>query len=341
MKIALDAAAGDLGLSPNVEGAVQAANAHGIEVSLIGPGADIRAQLSARGISATDPRFEIIEAREVVPMAADAAAVCRAKPNCSIMVGAELVSNGRAAALVSAGNSSAALVAALWHLKRLPGVLRPAIAVSLPTARGTGVLLDAGANAECKPWHLLQFAMMGSIYARHILEIADPLIGVLSGGEEDSKGNELVREAIPLLKCSGLRYHGPVEGRDLPAGTVDVVVCDGFTGNVAAKAVEGTAAALFAAIRGAVQKNWPSKIGGALLRGALADIRRKWSYEERGGAPLLGINGIVVIAPGRSGAKAIANALRVAKGLAEARVNEKIRKSLDEMKLNLEAANSK
>ena len=340
MKIALDAAAGDSGIAPNIEGAVHAANSHGISVILVGPGADIRAQLSARGISGGDARFEIVEAREVISMGEDASVACRSKPHCSIMAAAELVASGRASAMVSAGNSGATLVAALWHLKRLPGVLRPAIAVPIPTVRGLASCSTA-AHTECKPWHLLQFATMGVIYAKTVLKVADPLVGILSAGEEEVKGNELVREALPLLKCGGLRFHGPIEGRDLAAGTVDVVVCDGFVGNIAAKAVEGTAAAIFSLLKAAVMKDWPSKLGGTLLKGALADIRRKMSYEEYGGAPLLGVNGTVVIAPGRSGPKAIANALGVAKALAAADVNGTIRKTLEEMKVNLEVSNSK
>ncbi|MFA6317840.1 MAG: phosphate--acyl-ACP acyltransferase, partial [Elusimicrobiota bacterium] len=201
MKVALDAAAGDLGLAPNVEGAVAAASQGGqgaLGVILVGPAHELESALRARGVEPGDPRFEIVDCRETVAMAEEPSAACRSKPHASILVCAELVASGRAAAMVSAGNSGATMVASLWHLKRIPDVLRPAIAVPLPTARGTCVLIDGGANTECKPWHLVQFGMMGSVYARHVLRIAEPSVGILSIGEEDSKGNDLVREALPL-----------------------------------------------------------------------------------------------------------------------------------------------
>jgi glycerol-3-phosphate acyltransferase PlsX len=228
------------------------------------------------------------------------------------------------------------MVAALWHLKRIPGVLRPAIAAPLPTEKGTIVLVDAGANTDCKPWHLLQFAVMGSIYAAQILKHERPRIGVLSIGEEDSKGNELVKETLPLLKASGLDYYGPVEGRDLPAGTAEVVVCDGFVGNVAVKLMEGTASVTFNLLKTEVLRSLIYRMGALLLRGPLKRLKKKMSYEEYGGAPLLGVNGNAIICHGKSNARALANALRVARDLADSGVNERIRKSVDEIKQNLE-----
>ena len=324
MKLALDAAAGDLGLEPNIEGAIQAATAYGVELVLVGPAKRVQEQLSARGIGASDRRFEVVDAPELIGMAEDPAAACRAKPRASVMVCAELVASGKAAGFVSVGHSGASMVAALWHLKRLPGVQRPAIAVPLPTTRGYTVLLDAGANTECKPWHLLQFAAMGSLYAKHVLGVASPKVGLLSNGEEECKGNDLVRETLPLLKTSGLDFYGPVEGRDVTAGAVDVVVCDGFTGNVVVKTMEGMATAMMAALKSEVEKSSLSKLGAILMRGAFSSLKKRLSYDEYGGAPLLGVGGTAVIAHGRSNAKAVSNALRVAAQLASEKVNEHI-----------------
>lgn len=338
MKIALDAAGGDFGLKPNVDGALQAASELGVEVILVGPQEGIRAALAERGVPSTDKRFEIVDAPDLVRMEEDPVSACREKPRSSIMVATELVAAKRADAVISAGHSGAAMVSALWHLKRLPGVLRPAIASPIPTAKGTSVLLDAGANTECKPWHLLQFATMGALYAKHIFKVAKPSVGVLSNGEEESKGNELVHEAIPLLKYSGLNFHGPIEGRDIPAGAVDVVVCDGFVGNVVLKLYEGVASTLMAELKAEIEKSPISKLGGLLIRGAGRALKRRMSYDEYGGAPLLGVGGTAIICHGKSNAKAIANAHRVAKQLVEAGANDQIKASLEEMKANLELA---
>ncbi|MBI5622645.1 MAG: phosphate acyltransferase PlsX [Elusimicrobia bacterium] len=334
MKIALDAAAGDLGLAPNIEGAVAAASEE-LGIIVVGPVHEVETALRARGVKPGDPRFEIVDTREVVSMGEEPSSACRSKPHASILVCAELVASGRAAAMVSAGNSGATMVASLWHLKRMPDVLRPAIAVPIPTARGTTVLIDGGANTECKPWHLVQFGMMGSVYARHVLRTVDPAVGILSNGEEDCKGNDLVREAVPLLRASSLRFFGPVEGRDITAGTVDVVVCDGFTGNVVVKAIEGTASSMAALLKGSITGSL-HKIGALLLKSAFATLKKKMNYDEYGGAPLLGVNGIVVICHGKSNAKAIANALRSARSLVETGALAQIASSLDEMKRSME-----
>lgn len=336
MKIALDAAAGDFGLAPNIEGAVSAANRWGLEVLLVGPGDQIRAELSSRGISAGDKRFEIEQAPSVIAMSEEPAAACRANPRASIMVGARLAAEGRAAGLVSTGNSGATMVAALWHLKRLPSVLRPAIAAPVPTLRGMALLVDAGANVDCKPWHLLQFALMGSEYARHIFKIDRPRIGLLSIGEEEGKGNDLVKETLPLLKCSGLNFSGMIEGRDIPAGAADVIVCDGFVGNVAVKLMEGVGAAVLGKLKGEILGKAVYKLGAMMLRKPFGRLRNMMSYEEYGGAPLLGINGNVIVCHGKSSARAVACALRVARDLAGGSVAQRIRESVAEMKSNLE-----
>jgi glycerol-3-phosphate acyltransferase PlsX len=320
LRIALDAVGGDFGLTPNIEGAIQAANAFGVELILAGPGDKIRAELSARGIAENDSRFEIADAVECVGMDEEPAAGCRSKPNSSIMVAAELCAKGRAAGFVSAGNSGATMVAALLHLKRVPGVLRPAIACPVPTAKGVTVLLDAGANVDCKPWHLVQFGMMGALLARHVYGIPEPTVGLLSIGEEEGKGNELAKEAFRLLKTAGLNFFGCVEGRDVPAGKTDVVVCDGFVGNVLIKTMEGTAMAMMSQLKGELMSSWRYKLATLALRGPLSRLKRKMSYDEYGGAPLVGVNGVAIVSHGSSNARAIANAIRVAAKTAEAGV---------------------
>lgn len=337
MKIALDAAAGDQGPAPNIEGAIQAANEWGVEIVLVGPASEIQSQLASRGIASNDKRFEVIDSHEVIGMGEEPVAACRARPRSSIMICAELVASGKAAALVSAGNSGATMVACLWHLKRLPGVLRPAIATAIPNTKDGTLLIDTGANADCKPWHLLQFGLMGSIYAQDLFKKKEAAVGILSLGEEEGKGNEVVKEAIPLLRSSGLNFYGPVEGRDIPLGTVDVIVCDGFVGNVALKTVEATASAVFTLLKSEIMSgSFLNRLGGQFLKGALGRIKRKMSYDEYGGAPLLGVNGAAIICHGSSNAKAITNALGLAKRFVESGVNEKIKTSLQQMKSTLE-----
>lgn len=322
MKIALDAVGGDHGLAPNIEGALQAANAFGTEVILVGPEQQLRADLSSRGIAGD--RFQIVDASQIVGMDEEPAAACRAKPFSSIMICAELVAQGKAAGFVSAGNSGATMVAALWHLKRVPGVLRPAIAVPIPTPKGTTVLLDAGANVDCKPWHLVQFAQMGSLLAQHGYGTASPSVGVLTIGEEEGKGNDLVKESFPLLKAEVPGFKGCVEGRDVPAGTVDVIVCDGFVGNVVIKTMEGTAKAMMGLLKESLMESWRHRLPALLLRGPFNRLKRKMSYDEYGGAPLVGVKGSVIVCHGSSNAKAISNALRMCQHTAEAALDKKI-----------------
>lgn len=318
MKIALDAVGGDHGMTPNIDGAVQAANAFGVELVLVGPAERIRAELSSRGIGAGDPRFEVVDAPDLVAMDEEPVSACRAKPRSSIMVCGELVAAGRAAGLVSAGHSGATLAAVtLWHLKRIPGVLRPAIAVPVPTARGVSILLDAGANVDCKPWHLVQFAVMGTLLARHAYGIEKPTVGLLTIGEEENKGNELVKEAFVQLKASGLDFAGAVEGRDIPAGKTDVVVCDGFVGNVVVKTMEGTAAAVVNLLKAELTGSWRYKLPSLTLRGPFSRMKKKMNPDEYGGAPLVGVNGVVIICHGSSNARAIAHAVRAAAKTAE------------------------
>jgi glycerol-3-phosphate acyltransferase PlsX len=320
VRIALNAVGGDFGLTPNIEGAIQAANAFGVELLLVGPADKIRAELSARGIADGDDRFQIADAAQCVGMDEEPASACRSKPQSSIMVAARVCVEGKAAGFVSAGNSGATMVAALLNFKRVPGVLRPAIACPIPTPKGVTVLLDAGANVDCKPWHLVQFAMMGALLARHVYGISEPTVGLLSIGEEEGKGNDLAKEAFPLLRSAGVNFFGCVEGRDVPAGKTDVVVCDGFVGNVLIKTMEGTAMAMMSQLKGELMSSWRYKIATLALRGPLSRLKRKMSYDEYGGAPLIGVNGVAIVSHGSSNARAIANAIRVAAKTAEAGV---------------------
>lgn len=320
MRIALDAVGGDFGLTPNIEGAIQAANAFGVELLLAGPAEKIRAELTARGIAPGDTRFEVADAPDEVGMDEEPAQACKSKPNSSIMVAARAAAEGRAAGFVSAGNSGAMMCAALFTMKRVPGVLRPAIAVPVPTGKGVTVLLDSGANMDCKPWHLVQFAQMGTLLSRHVHGVAEPTVGLLTIGEEEGKGNDLAKEAFPLLRSSGVNFHGNVEGRDVPAGKTDVVVCDGFVGNVLIKTMEGTAMAMMGQLKSELMSSWRYKIATLALRGPLSRLKRKMSYDEYGGAPLVGVNGVAIVCHGSSNARAIANALRVAAKIAEAEV---------------------
>ncbi|OGR49760.1 MAG: phosphate acyltransferase PlsX [Elusimicrobia bacterium GWC2_65_9] len=317
MKIALDTAGGDDEFTSNIDGAVQAANAWGMKVVLVGPAERVRSELTARGVAPDDTRFEVVDAPELIGMDEDPAVACRAKPRASILVAAELVAQGHADGLVSAGHPGATMVAALWHLKRIPGVLRPAIAVPVPTARGVTLVLDGGANMDCKPWHLVQFALMGTIIFRHLHGRQNATVGLLTIDKEEGKGNDLVRETFPRLKSAGLEFCGAVEGRDVPAGKTDVVVCDGFVGSVVVKTMEGAALAVMGMLKSEILATWRRRLAGILLKGPFTRLKRKMSCEEYGGALLVGVNGIVVSCHGSSNARAIAHAVRAAARTAE------------------------
>ncbi len=337
MRIALDAHGGDFGLKPNVEGALLAVKKLPHEVILVGRDPEIREEL--RRLGAENPeRITIVHAPQVVDMAGEPVGECRAKPDSSLMVGAALVSEGKADAFVSAGNSGAIMVASLLNLKRIPGVIRPAIAAPLPTFKGTCVLLDAGANMDCKPWHLAQFAVMGSIYMKSLFKVENPSVGLLSIGEEETKGNSLVQEALPLIKNMGLNFFGPVEGRDIPEGLTDVVVADGFTGNVSLKLYEGSAKTVFKMLKEQIMRKFTYKIGAMLMRKLFADMKVKMSVDIYGGAPLLGVNGVVLVCHGKVTSNAIFNAVRVSAELAAAGMVTHIKKQMEQVKDKISAA---
>ncbi len=324
MRIALDAMGGDLGPSINVQGAVDACREWSdLEIVLVGDRAKLTAALKTHKL---DPRMklEIHHADDMVGMEEPPVEACRSKPDSSIMVCAKLVADGKADGLVSAGNSGATMTASLLHLRRLEGISRPAIATILPTLDGHCVMLDMGANVDCKPKHLLQFAVMGSVYFQAMFKKTNPTVGLLSIGEEEGKGNELTLETHSLLKNSGLNYIGNVEGRDIPLGKADVVVCDGFVGNVVLKFGEGLASAIMKLIKNEIKGHPITILGGLLVKGAFKKLKKKIDPAEYGGAPLLGVQGISIVSHGGSNAYAIKNAIRVAAELINDNINSHI-----------------
>jgi glycerol-3-phosphate acyltransferase PlsX len=326
-RVALDAMGGDRGPVVNIEGAVAAARELGLSVLLVGNEDELSRSLlrhSTNGLGIT-----ICHAPETVGMDESPSAALRKKKHSSIRVGLELVKRGEADAFISAGNTGAVMATAMVTLGSLPGVERPAIALIVPTLRGQSILLDAGANADCKPRHLLQFAIMGDIYARQVMGKKSPTVGLLSIGEEESKGNELTREAFKELEEErSLNFTGNVEGREVFSGAADVIVCDGFTGNIALKISESAAEFFTVLLKEELEKGLVGKLGALLTRGAFRRFKKRVDYTEYGGAPLLGVGGICIISHGRSTAKAIKNAIRVAAECVENGVIEHIRKGI-------------
>ncbi|MDK2927131.1 MAG: phosphate acyltransferase [Bacillota bacterium] len=322
MKIAVDAMGGDFAPLEVVRGAVAAARAGEAEILLVGEPGAIEAVGAEAGLPC--PGVEVVAARERVAMGEHPAEALRHKKDSSLAVGARLVKEGRAGALVSAGNTGAAMAFSLFTLGRLPGVERPAIAAPFPTTRGFAVLIDAGANVEVKPHYLLQFAQMGSLYAASVLKRAHPRVGLLNVGAESGKGTPVLQEACRLLTASGLNFIGNIEGRDVPLGAADVIVCDGFSGNVLLKFAEGLAEGLFSLLKQELLAGFSTRAGAYLARPALKRLKAKMDYAEYGGAPLLGLKGLTIISHGSSDARAIHNAIRAARESLEQDVVGKI-----------------
>jgi glycerol-3-phosphate acyltransferase PlsX len=309
--VAVDALGGDRAPEEVVAGAREAASPS-IRPILFGP-----VGLDAKGL-------ELIRTDGFIEMHEKPAEAVRAKPESSLVRACRAVGTGEADAVVSAGNTGAMLAASLLHIRRLPGVARPAIAVMIPSARGPSVLIDSGANADARPEHLLQFAQMGAVFAQELLQIREPEVRLLSIGEEPEKGNQLVLEAHELLAASDLRFTGTAEGRGLLEGEADVIVCDGFTGNVALKTLEGTIRSVVGSLRREIAATPRGKIGGLLIRPAARRLRERLDPDTYGGAYLLGLRGLVVIAHGSSSRRAIANAIRLAARGVEHRVVERL-----------------
>jgi glycerol-3-phosphate acyltransferase PlsX len=310
-----------------VEGALQAVEEHNVPVILVGDEDSIRIELERLGKEESES-LVIRHATERIEMGESPIAAIRGKPDSSMRVALQLVKSGEANAVVSAGNSGAMLALAVTTLGTLKGVDRPAIVTAIPAVGGYTCLLDAGANTECKPLHFVQFAIMGEVYARLVRGIPSPRVGVLSNGEEDSKGTDLTRLAHAMLKKAHLNYIGYVEGRDLNNGRVDVIVTDGFTGNVALKSLEGFAHFFQGQLRTLFTASWKGKLSYLLIRDALTDLRASFDPSEVGGAPLLGTDGLAIIAHGASSPKAMKNAIRVAEEASRQDINRKIVESL-------------
>jgi phosphate acyltransferase len=328
MRIAVDAMGGDNAPAIEVEGAVAACREFGIPITLVGDKERLRKELDIHHCSGLD--IDIFHASEVVGMHDSASDAIRRKKDSSVRVAFELVKEGKACAAVSAGNSGATMAAGMFVLKRIKGIDRPAIAQVFPTLKGKTLVLDIGGTVDCKPIHLAQFAIMGEVYARYVMGIADPVVGLLSNGEEESKGNELTRETNTLLRKTSLNYAGYIEGRDIFKGQIDVVICDGFVGNIVLKLSEGLADAAGRMLKQEILKSWVSKLGYLFVRGAFKRFRRIVDYAEYGGAPLLGINGVGMICHGGSSVKAIKNAIRLADEYARNGVAEHVVEKLSE-----------
>jgi phosphate acyltransferase len=323
MRVALDAMGGDHAPREIVAGAADAVRDLGVEVILVGPGDRVREEVQRLGTPAAGLR--IIDAPEVIGMAEAPAMALRRKRRSSIGIALDLVRRGEADAMVSAGNTGAVMASALLTLRPIEGIDRPAIGAVLPTLRGRVIMLDAGANVDCRPKHLLQFAVMGSVYAARVLGVDAPRVALLSNGEEDTKGNELVIRAAELLRRSGLRFIGNVEGRGVFAGDADVVVCDGFVGNVVLKFGEGLAVGIFSLLREELSRGLLVKLGVALARPRLRALALRLDHAEYGGAPLLGVDGICIVSHGSSKARAVRNAVALAAESVRARMVDAIR----------------
>jgi phosphate acyltransferase len=313
--VAVDAMGGDHAPGAIVQGAIDATR-KGLEVILVGPEARVAEELRHRGGASLG--IPVHPASEVVAMGDHPGQAMRSKRDNSIRVCFDLVRRGEACGMVSAGNSGAVMAGAIFVLGRLDHVERPAIASVIPAVRGRPILLDMGANVECKPIHLVQFALMGEVYARRVAGVRQPRVAVLANGEEESKGTELTRAVAAALRRAPIRFAGYCEGRDLLTGEFDVIVTDGFTGNVALKTMEGTAKALGELAKQALRSTLPSKIGGLLVKKALGEMKRRMDWREVGGAPLVGVDGVGVITHGSSDALAIQNAIGRARDAARA-----------------------
>jgi glycerol-3-phosphate acyltransferase PlsX len=328
MKIALDAMGGDYAPDEIIKGALKAADTYPeLQIILVGQSDKILDCIPQKKLKAN---MEIYEASEVIEMDEHPAAAIKKKKDASIVVATRLVKEGYADALVSAGSTGAQMAAALLGLGRIKGISRPAIGTVLPTLQEGKLLIDVGANPDAKAEYLLQYGIMGSIYAEIILGIQNPKVALLNIGSEDGKGNEMVQAAYELFKGSSLNFIGNIEGRDIPYGNADVIVCDAFVGNIVLKTIEGMASSLFHLIKEKITANPVRKIGALLIKPGLKEIAQTLDYAEYGGAPLLGVDGTSVICHGSSKEKAILNAIRVAKDCVEQKIIDRIKAELEE-----------
>ncbi|MGH9867582.1 MAG: phosphate acyltransferase PlsX [Candidatus Polarisedimenticolia bacterium] len=328
--IALDAMGGDHAPACVVDGAVMAAAEQGHRLILVGRTEQLEPELRRHGLPpGGGGLISVHDARDVIEMHEPAVSALRQKKHSSIRVACHLVREGQAQGMVSAGNTGAVMVTAKVVMGPIHGVERPAVVAVLPNLRGRSVWLDVGANIDPRPEHLMQFALMGQVYAREILGVTDPRVGILSIGEEESKGNAVTKEVLRQLRSSHLNFIGNVEGRDIFNGNADVIVSDGFTGNVSLKAIESVAEMLAVLLRQEITATWSSRLGALLARGAFRRFKKKIDYAEYGGMPLLGVKGCAIICHGRSSAKAIKNAVRVAGEVIRHRVADRIHDAME------------
>ncbi len=322
MKIIVDAMGGDHAPEVVIEGSILAVNEYGTQVVLVGDEAKIKTLLKKAKYTANN--ISIYPSQEVIEMSESAATSVRRKRNSSIVVGLNLVKEGFGDAFFSAGNTGAVVCAATLGLGLLPGIERSGIAIIAPTLKGVSLIIDVGANIDAKPMHLFQYGIMADAYFRYILNRPNPSVGILNIGEEESKGTELIKEARELLEKSNLNFIGNVEGKDLFSGKSDIIICDGFVGNVALKVTECVVETMQAFLKRHLLSSPFSKLGLVFLKSSFLRFKKELDYAEYGGAPLLGIDGVVIIGHGRSNARAIKNAIRVAKEEVERKFNEKI-----------------
>ena len=327
MKIVLDAMGGDNAPAVEVEGAIQAVEEFGHDLILVGDESRIKKELEKH--SFLSDRITLRHASEVIEMHDPAAISVRRKRDSSIVVGLDLIKKDQADAFVSAGNTGAVVCAATLSLRLLPGIERPGIAIVIPTLKGTSLIIDVGANINTKPIHLLQYGIMADAYSRYLLGKSNPSVGLLSVGEEESKGTEFIKEAHTLLSESKLNFAGNIEGRDVYAGKVDIILCDGFVGNVILKISESVADTIMQSLRQEIKADFLATIGAVLSSSAFNELKRKMDYSERGGALLLGVDGRCIICHGSSTPKAIKNAIRVAAEFVKQDVNKHIIEELE------------
>jgi len=327
MKIVVDAMGSDVGTSVEVEGAIQAVKEYGHDVILVGDEAIIKSELDKRGGS--QGKITVVHAPDRIEMNEPAALSVRRKRKSSIVVGMEILKKEEADSFVSAGNTGAVVCAATLSLRMLPGVERAGIAIAIPTMKGRTVIIDVGANIDPKPIHLFQYAVMADAYCRYILRIPNPRIGLLNVGEEESKGTEFIKEAHALISKSKLNFIGNIEGRDIYVGDTDIVLCDGFVGNVILKVSESVVDTLVKMVKKEIKSSFIATVGALLANSAFQSLKKKMDYAEYGGAPLLGIDGRCIISHGSSTPKAIKNAIRVAAEFKTQDVNKHILEGLE------------
>lgn len=327
MKIIIDAMGGDNAPQAPIEAAIKATQDFDISIILVGKEAVIENELSK--YTYNKERISIVNADEVITNYEEPAKAVRAKKNASVVVAAKMLKDNEGDAMLSMGNTGALLAAGLLIVGRIKGILRPAIATLLPSAKGPKMLTDAGANTNCKSANLVQFALMGSIYMQGVMNIESPTVGLLSNGEEEGKGDDLTKQTYPLLKESNINFIGNVEGRDIMEGNADVTVCDGFVGNVVLKTVEGMGSVVGTMVKDMFSKNSISKIGALFVMKGIKAFKKKMDYREYGGAPLLGMKKPVIKGHGSSDAKAVYYAISQAKKFVESGITEKIEKSIE------------